>query len=143
MIWAAAGLAALVYDELQPAAASRLAEEKPGQTLQPTALVHGLMYVWSGAVIHRLGVAAATCTRCRGGHAPCIYLIDNARRKLSVKHGRGLAHQEAALDDLALAHPHDPLELLAVHEALHGLAAKCLLPWGVGQAPLLSRMYDG
>ena len=51
-------------------------------------------------------------------------LVDNARRKRSHKHGGGLVHQDVDPDDFPLANPHDPLEVLAVHEALDQLAQK-------------------
>jgi RNA polymerase sigma factor (TIGR02999 family) len=83
---AAEQLLPLVYDELRQLAAQRLAQEKPGQTLQPTALVHEayLRLVGSdgGAHWHSRGhfVAAAA-------EAMRRILVDNARRKKTEKHG--------------------------------------------------------
>src|SRR5262249_58981933 len=57
---AAAELLPLVYDELRKLAAARLADEKPGQTLQPTALVHEASSDWSVATSRRTGPAGAT-----------------------------------------------------------------------------------
>src|SRR5262245_57221635 len=83
---AAADLLPLVYDELRKLAAARLAEEKPGQTLQATALVHDayLRLVgpaddarWDGRG-HFFAAAAEAMRR---------ILIDNARRKASEKQG--------------------------------------------------------
>jgi RNA polymerase sigma factor (TIGR02999 family) len=119
---AAAQLLPLVYDELRRLAAERMAQEKPGQTLQPTALVHeayvrlvghGKEQHWDSRG-HFFAAAAEAMRR---------ILIDNARRKLSGKHG-GLVQREAAPDDFPVANPRDPLEVMAVHEALDGLAQK-------------------
>src|SRR6266511_3455714 len=85
---AAAELLPLVYDELRKLAAARLAAEKPGQTLQPTALVHEayLRLVggdpgqgWSGRT-HFFAAAAEAMRR---------ILVEAARRKNSPKHGGG------------------------------------------------------
>src|SRR5205823_2741524 len=125
---AAAQLLPLVYDELRKLAAERLAWESPGQTLQATALVHEayLRLVASGDASapraqhwdsrgHFFAAAAEAMRR---------ILVDNARRKRSHKHGGGLVHQDVDPDDFPLANPHDPLEVLAVHEALDQLAQK-------------------
>src|SRR5689334_4329358 len=86
---AAEQLLPLVYDELRELAAARLAAEKPGQTLQPTALVHEayLRLVggsqpqeWSGRG-HFFAASAEAMRR---------ILIDAARRKKAGKHGGGL-----------------------------------------------------
>src|SRR5256885_3229638 len=82
---AAADLLPLVYDELRRLAAQRLAQERPGQTLQPTALVHEayLRLVgkaeqrWDGRG-HFFAAAAEAMRR---------ILVDNARRKRRPKHG--------------------------------------------------------
>src|SRR5215218_487247 len=95
---AAAGreLLPLVYEELRKLAAQRLTQEKPGQTLQPTALVHEaylrLVDVdqpqqWNGRG-HFFAAAAEAMRR---------ILIEGARRKLRVKHG-GL-HERVELDE--------------------------------------------
>src|SRR4051812_24397300 len=79
----------LVYEELRKLAARRLAHEKPGQTLQATALVHEayvrivdgeLARRWSSRG-HFFGAAAEAMRR---------ILVENARRKASRKHGEGL-----------------------------------------------------
>jgi RNA polymerase sigma factor (TIGR02999 family) len=120
---ASAQLLPLVYDELRRLAAERMAREKPGQTLQPTALVHEayLRLVGKGEERHwdsrgHFFAAAAEAMR--------RILIDNARRKLSGKHGGGLVNREADPDDFPVASPRDPLEVMAVHEALDRLAQK-------------------
>src|SRR5436853_1172519 len=83
---AAANLLPLVYDELRLLAAQRLAQEKPGQTLQPTALVHEayLRLVGSEPEAHwnsrgHFIAAAAEAMR--------HILVEHARRKKTEKHG--------------------------------------------------------
>lgn len=108
-----------VYQELRRLAARRLAHEKPGQTLQPTALVHE---AWLRLVDgparqqwdsrrHFFAAAAEAMRR---------ILVDNARRKQSLKRGGELERQP--LDESAVAAPDAPDELLAVHEALDRLS---------------------
>ena len=83
---AAERLLPLVYDELKRLAAQRLAQEKPGQTLQPTALVHeAYLRLVDGQQVrhwnsrgHFFGAAAEAMRR---------ILIENARRKHRIKHG--------------------------------------------------------
>src|SRR5687768_18588224 len=85
---AAGELLPLVYDELRELAAARLAAEKPGQTLQATALVHE-------AYVRLVGSDAATRWNGRGhffaaaAEAMRRILIETARRKQSSKHGGG------------------------------------------------------
>src|SRR5262245_49252931 len=89
---AAAELLPLVYDELRKLATARLAEEKPGQTLQPTALVHEAYLRLVGSDQdqswnsrgHFFAAAAAAMRR---------ILVDAARRKRSLKAGGGLIRQ--------------------------------------------------
>ena len=117
---AAAGLLPLVYDELRRLAADKLAREGPGQTLQPTALVHEayLRLVaadkgreWAGRT-HFFAAAAEAMRR---------ILVDHARHKKSQKRGGDRARAEFRED--ALAAPEGADEVLAVDEALAGLAA--------------------
>src|SRR5262249_22063281 len=90
---AAERLLPLVYDELRKLAAQRLAQEKPGQTLQATALVHE-------AYLRLVGMDAAPHWDGRGhffaaaAEAMRRILIDQARRKRSHKHGGGLRRLE-------------------------------------------------
>jgi RNA polymerase sigma factor (TIGR02999 family) len=115
---AAEELLPLVYDELRCVAAQKLAGEAPGQTLQPTALVHEawLRLVgsqnqqWKGRG-HFFGAAAEAMRR---------ILIDNARRKNRVRHGKGLARID--LDRVDVATEADDDTLLRVDEALVRLA---------------------
>jgi RNA polymerase sigma factor (TIGR02999 family) len=117
---AAEQLLPLVYDELRKLAAVHLADEKPGQTLQPTALVHEA-YIrlvgpvsdkqWEGRA-HFFAAAAEAMRR---------ILLDLARRKRRQKWGGGMARRD--LDGLDPAAPEDPDDLLALDEALDRLAA--------------------
>src|SRR5262245_14617020 len=110
----------LVYDELRRLAAQRLSQEKPGQTLPPTALVHEayLRLVggtqarhWNGRG-HFFGAAAEAMRR---------ILVENARRKASLKHGG--EQQRVDLDSACLVSEPPSLDLLALDEALSKLAA--------------------
>ena len=109
----------LVYDELRRLAAAKMANEIPGQTLQPTALVHEawLRLVgnespqWKGRA-HFFGAAAEAMRR---------ILIENARRKLAARHGGGQAKPDIA--EVEIAAPAMDEQLLAVSEALESLAA--------------------
>jgi RNA polymerase sigma factor (TIGR02999 family) len=118
---AAADLLPLVYDELRRLAAARLANEKAGHTLQPTALVHEA-YVrlvggvqsqdWDGRG-HFFAAAAEAMRR---------ILVESARRKLRERHGGG--RKRLALDDLDLAaESAEDDELVALSEALDKLHA--------------------
>jgi RNA polymerase sigma factor (TIGR02999 family) len=107
----------LVYEELRQLAAAKMAHELPGQTLQPTALVHEAWLRlghqdqhWQNRA-HFFGAAAEAMRR---------ILIDNARRKRALRHGGG-QRTMTLLDDAAgpAADPDD--QLLAVHEALEKL----------------------
>ena len=119
---AAEQLLPLVYDELRRLAARRLAREKPGHTLSATALVHEayLRLVgsqdpgWNGRG-HFFAAAAEAMRR---------ILVERARRKRSRKHGGGRSRHDSNLDDLAGPETRDPLEVVAVHEALDQLAER-------------------
>ena len=119
----AAELLALVYDELRRLAASTLARESPGQTLQPTALVHEAWLKLSAsgggrAFNDRNHFFAAAAEAMRH------ILVDNARRKKAVRHGGEL--ERATFDDAAMAMPvvnRETDEILAVHDALGRLNA--------------------
>jgi RNA polymerase sigma factor (TIGR02999 family) len=117
---AATQLLPLVYEELRRLAARKLAHEKPGQTLQPTALVHEawLRLVgrereqrWNG---HGHFFAAAA-------EAMRHILVDRARRKRRPKHGG--AQRRIELDDNVPAPPAAEEDLLALDNALTRLAA--------------------
>ncbi len=121
---AAEQLLPLVYDELRKLAAAKLAQEKPGQTLEATALVHeayirlvavpaeGPAPQWEGRA-HFFAAAAEAMRR---------ILLEKARRKLRQKHGGGRARL-----DIELAHIISPMpeeDLLALDEAVTRLAAE-------------------
>jgi RNA polymerase sigma factor (TIGR02999 family) len=116
---AAEQLLPLVYDELRKLAAQKMAQEKPGQTLQATALVHE-------AYIRLVDVEKARQWDSRGhffaaaAEAMRRLLVDNARRKESAKRGGGL--QRHGLDEAKVVVPDDPDGLLALDEALAQLA---------------------
>jgi RNA polymerase sigma factor (TIGR02999 family) len=118
---AAGELLPLVYQELRRLAAQKLKREAPGQTLQPTALVHEayLRLVGAGAEPHWDGrghffAAAAEAMR--------RILVESARRKQSAKHGGGLRRHDAT--EVPLAAPERAEDLLALDEALERLAAR-------------------
>jgi len=115
---AAEQLLPLIYDELRQLAAQRLAQEKPGQTLQATALVHEayLRLVesdnakrWNSRG-HFFAAAAEAMRR---------ILVDQARRKLSLRQGGDL--QRRPIEDQEIEAPEPSADLLAVHEALEKL----------------------
>jgi RNA polymerase sigma factor (TIGR02999 family) len=119
---AAGQLLKLVYDELRRLAAAKLAHESPGQTLQPTALVHEAWLRLGGdrqpSWANRAHFFAAAAEGMRR------ILIDNARRKRALRHGGALAKISANSTGFDLATPaEDDAELLLLNEALDALAA--------------------
>jgi RNA polymerase sigma factor (TIGR02999 family) len=107
----------LVYEELRKLAAAKLAQEGPGHTLQPTALVHEayLRLMGDGDVAwesrqHFIGVAAEAMRR---------ILVERARRKATVKHGGGFRRLE--LSDHLIVDDQRADELVALDEALEAL----------------------
>ncbi len=117
---AAAQLLPLVYDELRQLAAQRLAQEKPGQTLQATALVHE-------AYLRLVDVEKAQHWNSRrhffaaAAEAMRRILVERARTHGSLKRGGG--RERLDLEDLTVASPERPDDLLALDEALTRLAA--------------------
>ena len=118
---AAGQLLPLVYDELRKLAAQRLAREKPGQTLEATALVHEayLRLVGTGEEPHwdnrrHFFAAAAEAMR--------RILVENVRRKKSKK--RGGDGERVPLDQIEIALPPPAGDLLALDDALTRLAAE-------------------
>jgi len=117
---AAGQLLPLVYDELRRLAAQRLAHERAGHTLQPTALVHEayLRLVGGGdeenwnSRGHFFAAAAEAMRR---------ILVEAARRRRAAKHGGGRTREELDADLVAAAQPRE--DLLALDEALDKLAA--------------------
>lgn len=118
---AAEELLPLVYAELRRLAAVKMAQESPGQTLQPTALVHEAWLrlggdsqpAWQNRA-HFFGAA---------GEAMRRILIDKARSKARLKRGGGGEPLEELLES-KIEMPAPPDEILAVHEALDRLAAE-------------------
>jgi RNA polymerase sigma factor (TIGR02999 family) len=112
---AAQQLLPLVYDELRKLAAQKLAQERPGQTLQATALVHE-------AYLRLVDVEPAQHWDSRGhffaaaAEAMRRIVVETARRKKRAKHGAGRERVEVELADLPTRLPPD--DLLALDEAL-------------------------
>jgi RNA polymerase sigma factor (TIGR02999 family) len=117
---AAGRLLPLVYDELRKLAAQRLAREKPGQTLQATALVHE-------AYLRLVGGDPRRPWESRGhffgaaARAMRHILVEDARRKRRLKRGGGRRREPADLDALQVDGPAQ--DVLALHEALERFAA--------------------
>ena len=111
----------LVYDELRKLAAARLAQERPGQTLQATALVHeaylrlvdGIQAEHWNSRGHFFGAAAEAMRR---------ILVDQARHKRSQR--RGGNYERIELSSIEPAVQANQLDLLALDDALHQLAAR-------------------
>jgi RNA polymerase sigma factor (TIGR02999 family) len=119
---AADQLLGAVYEELRRLAASKMARESPGHTLQPTALVHEAWLrlggedqpAWANRA-HFFGAAAEAMRR---------ILIENARRKRAVRHGGELEKVSASATGFDFASPEaDDEELLLINDALDALAA--------------------
>jgi RNA polymerase sigma factor (TIGR02999 family) len=110
----------LVYEELRLLAAQKLSREKPGQTLQATALVHEAYMrlvanepqTWSGRG-HFFAAAAEAMRR---------ILVETARRKQRLKHGG--TRQRVDMDDLECLVDQSPEDLLALDEALAKLSER-------------------
>ncbi len=117
---AASQLLPLVYDELRKLAAGKMAHELPGQTLQPTALVHEAWLrlaqdhdqTWDSRA-HFFGAAAEAMRR---------ILIENARRKKALRHGAGQPRLDLDEFKSEIAAPAPDDQLLAIDEALNKLA---------------------
>jgi RNA polymerase sigma factor (TIGR02999 family) len=124
---AASQLLPLVYDELRRLAAQKLAHEKPGQTLDPTALVHeaymrlvaagndGATQAGDPGWANRRHFFAAAAEAMRR------ILVETARRKGREKHGGGRRREPADLDTLSAGDATD--DLLSLHDALEQFAA--------------------
>ncbi len=118
---AAEQLLPLVYDELRKLAAARLTQEKPGQTLQATALVHD-------AYIRLVDVDQVQHWNSRGhffaaaAEAMRRIIVEQARRKKSLKQGKNWQRQELTLD--GICQPDVPDEVLAINDALEALATE-------------------
>jgi len=121
---AAEQLLPLVYEELRRLASQKLAQEKPGQTLQATALVHE-------AYLRLVEVDQAHEWNSRGhffaaaAEAMRRILVENARRRSRAKHGGGRERME--LDSAAIVAPEIDQNLIALDEALDRLANEDVL----------------
>jgi RNA polymerase sigma factor (TIGR02999 family) len=110
----------LVYQELRRLAAHKMANEAPGQTLQPTALVHEAwlrlagseQHTWQNRA-HFFGAAAEAMRR---------ILIDNARRKRALRHGGG--QQRVDIQEVEIADTKQDDDLLALNDALERFAVE-------------------
>ena len=115
---AAEQLLPLVYEELRKLAAARLANERPGQTLQATALVHDAYLRLAGGNVeqhwenrgHFFAAAAEAMRR---------ILVENARRKSRIKHGGQMSRQD--LDDVGIVAPEIHEDLISLDAALDRL----------------------
>lgn len=116
---AADELLPLVYSELRKLAAARLKHEKPGQTLQATALVHE-------AYLRLVGGESEQCWDSRGHFFAAAaesmrrILVERARRRKAEKHGGHMARVELSGHDVLSRS--DPEEILALNESLDVLA---------------------
>jgi RNA polymerase sigma factor (TIGR02999 family) len=117
---AAEKLLPLVYDELRKLAAVKLAQEKPGQTLQATALVHEA-YLRLVGPANQNGFDNRAHFFTAAAEAMRRILVERARRRTRERHGGGLVRKD--LDTLDLAAPEATDDLLALDEALNRLAA--------------------
>jgi RNA polymerase sigma factor (TIGR02999 family) len=114
----AATLLFQIYDELRHLAAHKLARERPGQTLQATALVHEAWlrlekspnHQWQSTA-HFFGAAAEAMRR---------ILVENARRKQALRRGGGLVRAELDTADILAPVPDE--QILALNEAVEALA---------------------
>jgi RNA polymerase sigma factor (TIGR02999 family) len=122
---AAEQLLPLVYDELRKLAAQKLALEKPGQTLQATALVHEAylrLVTLPKSPPSQGGDTEGVHWNSRGhffaaaAEAMRRILVDQARRKLSLRGGGNL--QRRPIEDQEIEAPEPSADLLAIHEAL-------------------------
>ena len=111
----------LVYAELRKLAAAKMARESPGQTLQPTALVHEAWLRLGGAAqpdwknrAHFFAAAAEAMRR---------ILVDTARRKHALRHGGAVEKLSADATGFDVAEPAVGEDVLLVNEALDALAA--------------------
>jgi RNA polymerase sigma factor (TIGR02999 family) len=132
---AAEQLLPLVYDELRKLAAQKLAQEKPGQTLDATALVHEayLRLVGDRQFASRRHFFAAAAEAMR------LILIDNARRKASARHGGG--RRRVPLVDVQEVHT-SPDELLALDDALSRFATQEPAKAGLVKLRFFARMSN-
>lgn len=137
-------LLSLLYDELRLLAAQKLAHEKPGQTLQPTALVHE-------AYIRMMGTSAEAEFDNRNhffaaaAEAMRRILIDNARRKKRERHGGNrqrveLVDQQTIEDDQKLLDLDDALNKLAEEDPIAAKAVELRQFAGLGHEEIAAAL---
>jgi RNA polymerase sigma factor (TIGR02999 family) len=118
---AAEKLLPLVYDELRKLAAAKLAHEKPGQSLQATALVHeAYLRLVGNQRASEAGYAGSRQFFLAAAQAMRRILVERARARDSLKRGGG--RERIDLDDAEIASPQRSVELLALDAALDHLA---------------------
>src|SRR2546430_16129518 len=130
---AADQLLPLVYDELRKLAAHKMVNESPGQTLQPTALVHEAWLrlvgseqrTWQNRA-HFFGAAAEAMRR---------ILIDRARRKRAMRHGGG--QKRGGAEDVEISSATAEDQRLALNEAPDKVAMQAKQKAGLGNLPYL------
>src|SRR6266478_5873463 len=132
---AAAELLELVYDELRHLASAKVAQQAPGQTLQPTALAHE---AWLRLVGDK-NPTFKNSTHFFAAAAEALrhILIDRARRKQAERHGGRL--ERVAIDEFELAAPSPDDELLAVHEVLDAFSVPISCSSRIGQVTVFRR----
>jgi RNA polymerase sigma factor (TIGR02999 family) len=113
-----------VYDELRKLAAQKLAQEKPGQTLDATALVHEaylrLVACGDGGAAHEPRWAGRRHFFAAAAEAMRRILVDRARRKARVRHGGG--RRQVEIPDNLIVYDESDSEILAVDETLDRFA---------------------
>jgi RNA polymerase sigma factor (TIGR02999 family) len=119
---AAEQLLPLVYEELRKLAAQKLAQEKPGQTLEATALVHEAYLRVAGGKESKQQWDSRGHFFAAAAEAMRRILVENSRRKRTQK--RGMGYQRIELSEVAQHSAVAPLDLLALDEALTRLEAQ-------------------
>lgn len=134
---AAERLLPLVYDDLRKLAAAKLAQEKPGQTLQATALVHEAYLKLVGTEVQR-DFASRRHFFSVAAEAMRQILVDQARRKLTVRHG-GEWQRVPVLPEIPDA-GEQPERTVQIHELLNHFAAQNHRPAEVAKLRLFLHM---
>jgi RNA polymerase sigma factor (TIGR02999 family) len=117
---AADDLLPLLYEELRLLAAQKLSQERPGQTLQATALVHEAYIRLVGDETQKWDSSGHFFTA--AAEAMRRILVENARRKQRLRHGGG--HRRVGLDDADLSVGEPSVDLVALDEALARFSEK-------------------
>ena len=112
----------MVYDELRKLASAKLSREATGQTLQATALVHEAFLKLVGPVNATRKWQGRQHFYAAAAEAMRRILVDNARRKKRVKHGKG--QKPVPLEDVESQSSNSMIDVLALDEALSKLSAE-------------------